>query len=54
MPAILQKPPRKAKKGYDPDFRFTVEQYQKMVAEGIIEPGGRLIAQRKGGQQDVA
>jgi len=34
MTATLQRPPAKRKKGFDPDFRFTVAQYQKMIAEG--------------------
>ncbi|MBM3993173.1 MAG: Uma2 family endonuclease [Planctomycetes bacterium] len=42
MTTLLQKPPRKPKKGFDPDFRFTVVQYQKMIAQGIIAPGARI------------
>ena len=36
MTATLQRPPAKRKKGFDPDFRFTGAQYQKMISEGII------------------
>ena len=42
MSATLQKPPRQRKQGYDPDFRFTVEQYQRMVLEGIISADARI------------
>ena len=42
MTATLQRPPSKRRKGFDPDFRFTVAQYQKMVAEGIISPDSRV------------
>jgi Uma2 family endonuclease len=42
MTTILRKPLQRRGRGFDPDFRFTVAQYQKMVAEGIIEPGARV------------
>jgi Uma2 family endonuclease len=42
MTATLQKPRTRRAKPFDPDFRFTVAQYQQMVAEGIIEPGARV------------
>lgn len=42
MTATLQRPPAKRKKEFDSDFRFTVAQYQKMVAEGIITPDARV------------
>ena len=42
MTATLQRPPAKRKRGFDPDFRFTVAQYQKMIAEGIISADARV------------
>ena len=42
MTATLQRPPAKRKKGYDPDFRFTVAQYQEMIAKGIISADARV------------
>jgi hypothetical protein len=42
MTATLQRPPARRKKGFDPDFRFTVAQYQKMIAEGIISANARV------------
>jgi Putative restriction endonuclease len=42
MTATLQRLPTKRKNGFDPDFRFTVAQYQKMIAEGIISADARV------------
>jgi hypothetical protein len=42
MTATLQKPPRKRKQVFDPDFRFTVAQYQKMISKGIIAADARV------------
>jgi Uma2 family endonuclease len=42
MTATLQKPPKKRKKGFDPTFRFTVAQYQKMISKGIISENARV------------
>jgi Uma2 family endonuclease len=42
MTATLQRPPARRKKGFDPDFRFTVAQYQKMIAEGIISANAHV------------
>lgn len=42
MTATLQRPPSKRKKDFDPDFRFTVAQYQRMVAEGIFPADARV------------
>lgn len=42
MPTTLQKPPRKRRGTFDPDFRFTVAQYQKMISEGIISENARV------------
>ena len=42
MTTTLQRPPGRRKKGFDPDFRFTVSQYQKMIAEGIISADARV------------
>lgn len=36
MPVTMQRPPKNRTGDFDPDFRFTVTQYQKMVAEAII------------------
>ena len=42
MTATLQKPSRKRMAGFDPTFRFTVAQYQKMIREGIISEDNRV------------
>lgn len=42
MTATLQKPPKKQTDGFDPTFRFTVTQYQKMIREGIISEDNRV------------
>jgi Uma2 family endonuclease len=42
MTATLQKPPRKRRADFDPDFRFTIAQYQKMIGEGIISEHARV------------
>ena len=42
MSATLQKPPRKRTESFDPTFRFTVAQYQRMVAQGIISANARV------------
>jgi Uma2 family endonuclease len=42
MTATLQRPLAKRNKGFDPDFRFTVAQYQKMIAQGIISAEARV------------
>jgi len=42
MTVTLQKPPRKRTESFDPTFRFTVAQYQKMISEGIISADARV------------
>lgn len=42
MTATMQRPPKKRKRGFDPDFRFTVAQYQRIVAAGIIAADARV------------
>ena len=42
MTATLQKPPRKRESTFDPDFRFTVAQYQQMIADGIFPADARI------------
>lgn len=42
MTTTLQRPPRKRPERFDPTFRFTVAQYQKMIAEGIISADARV------------
>lgn len=42
MVATLQKRPKTRMKGYDPDFRFTVAQYQRMISNGIISADARI------------
>jgi Uma2 family endonuclease len=42
MTTALQKRPPKRTKAFDPDFRFTVAQYQQMISEGIISANARV------------
>jgi Uma2 family endonuclease len=42
MTATLQKPSRKRTKAFDPDFRFTVAQYQQMTSDGIFPADARI------------
>jgi Uma2 family endonuclease len=42
MTATLQRPPRKRKTHFDPEFRFTVAQYQEMIRGGIFAPDDRV------------